>query len=175
MAEYNPNELIGITFLLPPNHNSERHRASIKQKFIEISEKLHVDQIAMVDNIHFLLDMGQGRSQAIISYNQVLNYLKKGNQKDESHYKFRAITDHHGPLTKNDPNNNSSLYNVMVEWETGEITEELLSVIAQDDPVTCAVYAKEHNLLHLPKWNKHKHLAKCPETLARAINQTKIR
>ena len=38
----------------------------------------------------------------------------------------------------------------MVEWETGEITEEPLSIIAQDDPVTCATYAKEHNLLHLP-------------------------
>ena len=41
----------------------------------------------------------------------------------------------------------------MVEWETGEITEEPLSIIAQDDPVTCAAYAKEHNLLHLLKWN----------------------
>ena len=26
----------------------------------------------------------------------------------------------------------------MVEWETGEIAEEPLSIIAQDDPVTCA-------------------------------------
>ena len=48
----------------------------------------------------------------------------------------------------------------MVESETGEITEELLSIIAQDDPVTCAAYAKEHNLLHLPKWNKLRHIAK---------------
>ena len=40
----------------------------------------------------------------------------------------------------------------MVEWETGEITEEPLSIIAQDAPVTCAAHAKEHNLLYLPKW-----------------------
>ena len=63
----------------------------------------------------------------------------------------------------------------MVEWETGEITEEPLSIMAQDDPVTCAAYAKEHNLLHLPKWNKLEHIAKHQKTLARAINQTKIR
>ena len=63
----------------------------------------------------------------------------------------------------------------MVEWETGEITEEPLSIIAQDDPVTCAAYAKEHNLLHLPEWNKLKHIAKHQKTLTRAINQTKIR
>ena len=63
----------------------------------------------------------------------------------------------------------------MVEWETEEITEEPLSIIAQDDPVTCAAYAKEHSLLHLPEWNKLEHFAKHQKTLTRAINQTKIR
>ena len=38
-------------------------------------------------------------------------------------------------------------YNVQVEWETGEITFEPLSIIAADDPVTCAAYAKENDLL----------------------------
>ena len=45
----------------------------------------------------------------------------------------------------------------MIEWETGEITEEPLSIIAQNDPVTCAGYARKHNLLHLPEWNKVRH------------------
>ena len=72
MAEYNPDDLIGRTFLLPPNQKGERHRATIKQKVIEISEKLNADQNAVVDNINYLLDICQGRSQAIISYNQVL-------------------------------------------------------------------------------------------------------
>ena len=57
----------------------------------------------MVDNINFVLDVGQGRSRAIISYNQMLHYIEKENQEDESLYKFRALTDHHGPLKKNDP------------------------------------------------------------------------
>ena len=73
----------------------------------------------MVDNINFLLDVGQGRSQAVISYNQVLNYVEKDYQEDDSLYKFRDISDHNGPLKKNDPNYNSSLYTVMVKWETG--------------------------------------------------------
>ena len=63
----------------------------------------------------------------------------------------------------------------MVEWKTGEITKERLSIIAQYDPVTCAAYGKQHNLLHLPKWNKHKHIAKHQKVLTRSINQTKIR
>ena len=157
MAEYNPDDPIRRTFLLPLNQKDERHRASIEG--IEISEKLDGDQNAVVDNTNFLLDVGQGRSQAIISYSQVLNYLEKDNHKDDSLYKFRAITNHHGPQKKSDPNYNSSLYNVMVEWETGEITEEPLSIIAPDDPVTCAAYAKEHNQLHLPIWNMLKHIA----------------
>ena len=41
----------------------------------------------------------------------------------------------------------------MVEWETGVITGEPLSIIDQDDPVICAAYDKEHNLLHLPGWS----------------------
>ena len=136
MAEYNSDNLIGRTFLLPPNQKGERYRASIKQKVIEISQKLDEDQNAMVDNINFLLhvwvrgdqlDVGQGRSQAIISYNQMLNYLEKESQHDETLDKFRAITDHHGPLKEDDPNYNGSLYNVMVEWEIGKITEEPLS------------------------------------------------
>ena len=94
MAEYNPDDLICRTFLLPPNQKGERHRASIKQKLIEIADKLDEDQHTMVDNINFLLDVSQGRSQAIISFNQVLNYVEKENQEDESLYKFRAITGH---------------------------------------------------------------------------------
>ena len=62
----------------------------------------------------------------------------------------------------------------MVEWETGEITEKPLSIIAKDDPVTCAAYAKEHNLLHLPEWNKLKQIAKHQKPLTRDINKTKI-
>ena len=82
----------------------------MKQKVIEISEKHDEDQNAVVHNISFILDVGQGRSQAIISYNQVLNYLGKDNQEDDSLYMFRAITNHHGPLKKSDPNYNGSLY-----------------------------------------------------------------
>ena len=62
------------------------HRASIKQLVIEISDQLDTDQDEVVKNINFLLDVGQGRSQAIMSYNQVLNYLEKAHQEDDSLY-----------------------------------------------------------------------------------------
>ena len=102
----------------------------------------------MAENIKFLLDVGQTRSQAIISYNQALNYLEKDTQHEETLFKFRAITDHQGPLDHDNPTYKASLYNVMVEWETGEIREEPLSITATDDPFTCVAYSKKHNLLN---------------------------
>ena len=62
LAEYNPDDLIGRTFLLPPNQKGERHRASIIQEIIEISEKLDENQTTVVDNINLLLGVGQRRS-----------------------------------------------------------------------------------------------------------------
>jgi predicted SprT family Zn-dependent metalloprotease len=32
-------------------------------------------------------------------------------------------------------------------------------MMAADDPVTCAIYGKQHNLLKLPGWKLFKHLA----------------
>ena len=62
---------------------------------------------------------------------------------DQELFKFRAIIGHQGPLLVSDPDWKGSKYNVQVEWETGEITFEPLSIVAADDPVTCAAYAKE--------------------------------
>ena len=63
----------------------------------------------------------------------------------------------------------------MVEWETGEITEESLSIIAADDPITCGAHAKKHSLLNLPGWRRFRNIARNQKCLTRAINQTKFR
>ena len=63
----------------------------------------------------------------------------------------------------------------MVEWGTGEITEEPLSLIAADDPVTCAEFAKKNGLLHMDGWKRLKHIAKTQKQLTRAINQSYLR
>ena len=49
---------------------------------------------------------------------------------DQELYRFRAIIRHQGPLLASDPDWKGSKYNVQVEWETGEITFEPLSIIA---------------------------------------------
>ena len=59
--------------------------------------------------------------------------------------------------------------------KTGEVTYEHFSVIAADDPVTCAAYAKQHDILALEGWHRLRNLVKRDEVLARAIKQSKIR
>jgi hypothetical protein len=63
----------------------------------------------------------------------------------------------------------------MIEWENGEITSEPLSVIAADDPITCAIYAKENSLLHLDGWKRFKRIANREKKLLRMVNQAKLR
>ena len=83
-----------------------------------------------------------------MSYNEILRLTEAENEK-ETLWKYKRIQAHEGPLTKNDKSYNGSSYNVMIEWENGEVTSKPLSVIAVDDPVACAQYAMENDLLHL--------------------------
>ena len=58
---------------------------------------------------------------------------------------------------------------------TGESTYEPLDVIAADDPVTCAIYAKEKGLLDKPRWQCFRLIAKRESRLLCMENQAKLR
>ena len=77
---------------------------------------------------------------------------------DQKLYRLRAIIGHKCPLLASDADWKGS--NAQVEWETGEITFEPLSIIAADDPVTCAADANENDLLALEGWRRFRSLAK---------------
>ena len=87
-----------------------------------------------------------------------MEYLAKHQQSDIV-WKFKQIVSHEGTLTHNHPDYKGSNFNVLIEWENGEITSEPLQVIAKDDPVTCAIYAKENGLLDTPGWKQFKSIA----------------
>ena len=89
MAEYNPDDLIGRTFLLPQNEQGERLRATIKRKDIETTKLLDNQHDNAIDKINFHLDVGQMRAEAIMSYVQILDHLEQQEQQEDL-YKFRA-------------------------------------------------------------------------------------
>jgi len=78
-----------------------------------------------------------------LTYNEILNYIEQQDDDGTKVWNFRRITAHEGPLKPSDPTYKGSKYNVMIEWENGEITSEPLTIIATDDPVTCPIYANK--------------------------------
>ena len=54
MPTFDPSDLIGRTFLLPPEENGERHRAKVTRHIVEIIDQ---DNGQRIDNINFVLDL----------------------------------------------------------------------------------------------------------------------
>ena len=131
MPTFDPEDFIGRTLLLPPEENGERHRAKVTRKVVEIIDQENGHK---VENINFILDIGNGKVEELISYNHILEYLETAQDNevgmDKECFNLRAIIGHQGPLTATDPDWRVSKYNVQVEWETQEVTFEPLSVIA---------------------------------------------
>ena len=104
MPTFDPSDLIGRTFLLPPEVNGERHRAKATRQVVEIIDQ---DNGQGVENINFILDIGNGKVEELISYNQLLEHVENAQDHDmgmdQELYRFRAIIGHQSPLLASDP------------------------------------------------------------------------
>ena len=158
----------GSSFLLPPEDNGEHHMA----KIIDID-----DHGPPLEDMKFKLKINKDQAEEIMSYNQLMDYIQKGTDGEEDLdllFKFKDILAHQGPLESTDPNHKGSKYNVMVEWEPGEVTYEPLTLISKKDPINCAVYAKKCDLLDKTGWNHPKRHAKISKRPIRAVKQSRI-
>ena len=166
MANIDIPILLGRSFLLPPEDNGEHHMAKISD----------IDDHGQP--LEDKLKINKDQAEEIMSYNQLMDYIQKGTDAEEdpdSLFKFRDIVAHQGPPESTDPDQKGSKYNVMVEWESGEVTYEPLTLISKDDPITCAVYAKKHDLLDTTGWKHLKRYARTSKRLIRAVKQSRIR
>ena len=169
MANIDIHNLLGRSFLLPPEDNGEHNMA----KIIDID-----DHGQPLEDIKFKLKINKDQDEEIMSYNQLMDYIQKGTDAEEdpdSLFKFRDIVAHQGPLESTDPDHKGSKYNVMVEWESGEVTYEPLTLISKDDPIPSSVYAKKRDLLDTTGWKHLKRYAKTSKRLIRAVKQSRIR
>ena len=151
MANIDIPNLLGRSFLFPPEDNGEHHMA----KIIDID-----DHGPPLEDIKFKLKINKGTD---------------AEEDSDSLFKFRDIVAHQGPPESTDPDQKGSKYNVMVEWESGEVTYEPLTLISKDGPITCAVYAKKHDLLDTTGWKHLKRYARTSKRLIRAVKQSRIR
>ena len=102
-------------------------------------------------HIQFIYFVNDDKYEEIMPYNDIINNI--ANQDYEGIVcKFKRIVDHEGPPNKYHPNYKWSCYNVMVEWETGEISTKPLSIITADEPVTCSLYDDDKYFLQQEGW-----------------------
>ena len=156
------------------DENGERKRTTISEHV----KDLYQQQVSREDQLRFKLKIDGDQLDDLISYNQLMEYLEDKTDPgplEDGLYRFKCIKDHKGPYTSSDPEYNGSSYNLLIEWETGEQTWEPLSNIIASDPYTCAVYAKEHDLLNTPGWKLLKRHARTSRRLIRTLKKSKYR
>ena len=165
-----PQDLVGRTFLMPQQEDGQRFRARIVRALEDYEDELGREP----ERIQFMCSVNDGQFEEIVSYGDLLNLLESEEDGEENVWKFCQITGHQDPLTQNDKDYNGSNYNVMIEWENGEITTEPLSIIAKNDPVTCAIYARDNDLLELDGWKRFRGIAKREQKFKRMVHQAKL-
>ena len=74
MANIDIPNLLGRSFLLPPEGNGERHMA----KIIDID-----DHGQPLEDIKFKLKINKDQAEEIMSYNQLMDYIQKGTDAEE--------------------------------------------------------------------------------------------
>ena len=124
----------------------------------------------------FRIKYDSNQVEEVMTYSDVMNHLhQEANEGEDKVWSFRRILAHQGPLSRNDPNYKNSKYNVRVEWETGEITDEPLNVMITDAPIPLAQYALKNKLLEREGWRSLKRIARREKKLKRMANQARLR
>jgi hypothetical protein len=171
MVIVDPQELLECTFLMDTQEDGQRFHARIVECISDHKSNIcHSD-----DHVKFRISVNEDEYKEIITYNELMDFIKKNQENDANVWRFQHIVGHEGPLLWHDKDYNGSRFNVLVERENGEITTEPLLVIAADDPVTCAVYAREHDLLDVEGWKCFQNLAKHEKHFLCLIKQAKMK
>jgi hypothetical protein len=170
---FNPSELIGRSYLSLPTEDGQKFRMRIVKAIAKHQESIdkHPEMVSF-------LVQNRDKLEEIVTYQDIVDHIQRNNLDEmdiENQYlKFRGIIAHQGPLKPTDQAYKGSQYNVLVDWEDGECTYEPLSILAADDPVTCAIYAQKNGLLDEPGWKRFRRLVKTDVKLTRLVNQTRL-
>ena len=169
---FSPDELPGMTFLRE-TPDGQKVRAEVVRKINDQNAQNHKD-------IMFILKLGTNDAEELMSYVEICDRLEQTLAEDkakvengEKLYFFDEITDHVGPLAPGSKGYNGSRYNVKVRWDDGSETWEPLNSMIAQDPVTCAVYAREKNLGNLDGWKKLKKFIRRAKHLNRLVKKAK--
>jgi hypothetical protein len=167
LPEFSPDELLGQTYLREME-DGQRMRARVSRKIQDVDANNH-------QQIKFLIEVGEGAFDEILAYNELSDLIEKRNLEEaedgSAGWAFKQITGHMGPIASSHHDYKGSSYNVKVLWEDNSETYEPLVEMIKDDPVSCAFYAKENDLLETPGWKSLKRIAKREKKFKRMVMQ----
>jgi hypothetical protein len=172
LPHFSPDERLGLTFIHDMPDGS-KHRASA-------ARKIRDDDAANHKKIRFLIEIGtEGKLDEIVACKELSNIIEDQhncelNDPDSMHWTFQAMTAHQGPISSSDARHKGSSCNVLVHWEDGSETFKPLSVVAKADPLTCALRAKDNDLLNTPGWKSLKRVADQEVKFTRMVKQAKL-
>ena len=171
LPKFSPEELLGLTFLHETD-TGEKIRAKVTRQIMDRDAANH-------QNIKFLISLGDDDVEELIAYGELSDIIDRQHQAEANGeldtWTFSSIVEHEGPLTPHHSRYNGSSYNVKVRGSDGSETWEPLNIIAKDDPVTLAAYAKEHDLIETPGWKFLRRYTRRAKMLRRMLNQARRR
>ena len=165
-----PEDFVGRSFLMDPQEDGQRFRAQVVKCLDDLDNELEQDK----GRIRFLCKLNDDEKEELLTYNQIVDFLNRDAEQDTL-WKYKKIVAHQGPLKPGHKDYMGSKYNIMLEWGDGQVTQEPLSIIAKDDPVTCAVYARENGLLEKERWRQFRGIAKRDKKFFRMVKQAMLR
>jgi hypothetical protein len=136
---FNPEDLIGCTFLMDEQEDGQNFRGCIVELIEDHESKVEDNPT----RIKFRVSVNEDKAEEIITNNKMLEYITNDEESDIQ-WKFRCIVSHEYK---------GSRCNLLIKWEGGEIISEPLKIVAADDPVSCAIYARENDLPDKPGWS----------------------
>ena len=106
------------------------------------------------------MPIGNGKTMSIPRLTRKCGVIEMWNKynssKESEQIEFSHILGFEGPLRQENERYKGSAYNLFIEWMDGKSTWESLSAISHDDPVSCAVYGNEYDLLDETGWTRLK-------------------
>jgi hypothetical protein len=122
-----------------------------------------------MDDENFRIEYKDGK-QDMLTYNELIEALNRPNEDDTERWTYDEIISHRSK--KIGPNKYER--QVLIKWDTGELSWEPLLSIKKDDPVTLAEYARRKNLLEQTSWNWAKRFLKSAKSFKRYNKQMQL-
>ena len=156
-AMFSPEELIGRTFLMKQREDGTRDRATIigvEQPDTDPSTDPLDDFEELLDQqrirTKFKVKVGSTQFEEYVGWSDMCDFIEEQIQHEDQTWNFRKIVGHKTGQTKRE------IPEILILWESGEITYEPITEICKADAYLVAEYALEKKLLD--QWHK-----RCPK------------